>query len=387
MGPWRARSAWLAVGLGLPAGVAVWLAAACSPGSPPGDTTPIPTTDGGGDARAVGAAGADASDGPPADTSGGDARGDAASGPADAGTVDATSRDGASSDAGPRDAAVNDGAGDGGPLADATESGADSGSAGPVCDPTKTWAPVMAVASVPQDSFARFGGIGVDELTIAWSSATGAIYTADRATRGTDFGDPIVIDTTATPVAVDRVALSAAGFAVVAVSADRTKIVGFDRMGLFASWSPASPVQFQAVNGTASAEQGSAFSEPVLGGDGTSLYFLLTTAGSPPVLYESTWDVASKEWLMGVPLPNAEFASSLTSIAYATGASSDGLTLFFRDGATGNERAAWRDTVASPFTRFVDMTPVPEAAPNFLCTTLYFQGSGDAGGAAAFIAQ
>jgi hypothetical protein len=380
----RVRSAWLAAGLGVSAVVAAWLGAACSPAAPPAETlggnTPVPTTDGATDSPPVGRADAGTGDGAAADA-GGDALADVRAGPADAAPVDGPSRDGGSSDGGAGEGGPRDGA-----LADAPGASSEGGPVGPLCDPSQTWAPVMPIASVPDDAFARFGGIGVDELTIAWISAAGAIYTADRTTRGNDFGVPIAIDTTTTPVAVDRVALSAAGFAVVAVSADRTKIVGFDRMGLFAPWSPASPLQFQNVNAMASSEQSTAFSEPVLGGDGASLYFVLTSAGSSPVLFESRWDVASGEWTTGVALPNADFASGLASATYATGASSDGLTLFFRD-ATGVERAAWRDAVTSPFTRFADMSAVPEAAPNFLCTTLYFQGGVDAGVAGAFIAQ
>jgi hypothetical protein len=95
-------------------------------------------------------------------------------------------------------------------------------------------------------------------------------------------------------------------------------------------------------------------------------------------------------WTTGKALPNAEFAStSATARRRATGASADGRTLFFYDEVAGKERAAWRDSIASPFVTFVDMPGMTEAAPNHRCDTLYFQDKvldSSASGAAA-IAQ
>ena len=136
----------------------------------------------------------------------------------------------------------------------------------------------------------------------------------------------------------------------------------------------------------ASAEVNSRFSDPVLGGDANSFFFVLTELGSPPVAYASTWNATAHTWSTGVPIPELAVGDAGSPMR-ATGASSDGLTLFFfHDGVSGNERAAWRVTVTSPFTQFVDEIPVPQAAPNFGCTTLYFQGS-DSTGSGAFVAQ
>ncbi len=68
-----------------------------------------------------------------------------------------------------------------------------------------------------------------------------------------------------------------------------------------------------------------------------------------------------------------------------TGASSDRLTLFFFDEVAGNERAAWRLTPTSPFTRFVDIASLPEAAPDDDCSVVYFHGT-DAMGQGLFTA-
>lgn len=371
----------MAVGVVAQVAIGALVAVACSPSAPPADSLGNPPgtgADGGADSSHVGAAdGSLVHDGSPSDVVRADVLADAQ------GNLDSNPTDGLASDAAADDA----------PGA-AAESGAEGGAAVPVCNPALTWGPAFRIPSLPQDTFARFGGIGVDELAIAWTSAAGTIYFADRPTRADDFGAPSIIGTGATPTAVDRVALSATGRAVFAVSADRTRVIGFDRidvdasdLGVDAAWSPSSTLQFQNVNAMASSEQSSQFSEPVLGGDGTSFFFLLGSAGSPPVLYESTFDAQSREWTTGVAL--AAFASGATSTTYATGASSDGLTLFFYDGAMAQERAAWRDTVTSPFTLFADMPSVPQSAPNFLCTTLYIQTSdpADAGDDGAFIAQ
>jgi hypothetical protein len=284
----------------------------------------------------------------------------------------------ASAEAQPSDAPVND-------RPALVDVGAPSG---PRCDPTHAWtSPPLRVASVPQASFGRFGGIGVDELTIAWTSTAGTIYVADRSARSDPFGAPSTIDTTSTPVATDRVAIDPTGMVVFAVSADRTKFVAFNRAGVGTTWGATAPLQFVNVNAMASAEQSSQFFDPVLGGDGHSLFYVLASSSGPPILYESKWDAPHDAWTTGAALGNPEFASVITlSPTHATGASSDARTLFFYHGPSGQERAAWRDSATSPFVQFVDIPHILEAAPNFRCDTLYFQGtsSDDAG---AFIAQ
>jgi hypothetical protein len=114
-------------------------------------------------------------------------------------------------------------------------------------------------------------------------------------------------------------------------------------------------------------------------------------------LFESTWDPASVAWTTGVAPANPEFTSNGSYVTYATGTSSDGLTLFFFDGSMGQVRAAWRDTLASPFAKFVtqaymgtmDGAPTQgflEATPNYRCDTLYFR-SNTSSGNGAFVAQ
>jgi len=254
------------------------------------------------------------------------------------------------------------------------------------------------VPSVPQGSFGRLAGVSPDELTIAWTSAGGAISVADRSARNSPFGAAATVDTISAQVADDRAALAPNRVEIIAVSADRRSFVAFDRSGVDAggSWVAAAPAQFFNVSAMIAPDEAGAFSEPVLGGNRTSFFYVLTLSGAPGQLFESTWDPANGAWTTGVALPNPEFASSNSYVTYATGASSDGLTLFFFDGSTGQERAAWRDTVASPFGKFVtlggtgtDGAPSQsflDGTPNSRCDTLYFRGSTSSGNG-AFVAQ
>jgi hypothetical protein len=263
------------------------------------------------------------------------------------------------------------------------------------CDPSHAWAPAKRIASLATSSattLGRFGGISRDELKVAWTSAAGGIYVSARNARAADFGSPIQVATSSTPVADgDRVALAPDGVELYAVAAARTTFIVFD--GSSGSWSasPTSALRFANINAMITETHG-LFSEPVLGADGNSFFFLLTptASGAPSSLYESKWNAQQHVWATGTVLPNPELTSNDPMKRHrATAASSDGRTLFFFDetaGASGQERAAWRASATAPFTQFADVSGMFEAAPNYRCDTLYYQGS-DSMGPGVFIAQ
>jgi hypothetical protein len=339
---------------------------------------------------------------------------DSGSGASEAGSGDGAARDGPSSGGSAKDGTSPDAdamaeGGDGSPLdgraADATQSTADGGTtdATALCDPTHVWMLAHRIPSVPDGTdFARFGGIGVDELTIAWTTATGVIYTADRQTRTMDFDAPVMLPlpttisgSTAQP-AIDRVGLGPSGLTLVAVAeifddagGFQLQLVGFERNpgdgGAYSAWVLSPSFELDAVNEMASTEQSGALSEPVVSGDGNSLFYVLTTSAGP-TLFESKWDDASHAWATGSPALPASGLPGPTAIMRATGASSDGLTLFFYDNGAMKERAAWRLTPTSAFNQFEDEVAIPDAVPNFGCTTVYFQ-SIDTNGEGAFVAQ
>jgi hypothetical protein len=342
-------------------GAAASTAGACSstsrPGGAIGDTRPMPTVDI--DAGSPSAGSTDAG-----------------------GLTDTPSADSAGSEV---DVAPGDGQ-----AGDSTST--DSGNPpSPRCDPMHSWGSTARVSSVPaMTTFARFGGISVDELTIAWTSATGSVYVADRAAPGDVFRPPTTpsLDQTSMPIANDRVALGPTGTLLVAVSSDRSRFLIFNRTMVGSPWVAAATLQFAKVDAMAAADGGGQFSEPVLGADDRSLYYLLASPGASPVLFESKWDTPTHAWTGGVDILNSTLDAGAILRWRATAASSDGRTLFFFDEAMGQQRAAWRETPTSPFVQFVNLTGLSEAAPNYLCNTLYFRGiDSDSGTSGAFIAQ
>jgi hypothetical protein len=385
---WRRRAKWLAVVAGAYALAEGLVVVGCSSDSPPmlGDSTPPP-----GNVR----------DGAPSPVAEGGS-GDGASKDAPSGGDAVAQTDGSATDAATKG---GDGSPADGGAADAAQVVVDAGAsdAAPLCDPTHTWALTHRIPSVPAGTdFARFGGISVDELTMAWTTSTGVIYTADRQTRTTDFDPPVMIpmpatiDSNTAQAAVDRVGLGPSGLTLVAIAdvgdgGVGTQVIGFERTrgvddaGSLSTWVLSPTVEFDAVNAMASSEQSGQLSEPVVSGDGDSLFYVLTTTGGP-TLFESKWDDTSHAWAAGSPALPASGLPGPMPLMRATGASSDGRTLFYYDVGAGKERGAWRDTPASAFNQLVDEVAIPEAVPNLRCTTIYFQ-SIDTNGAGAFVAQ
>jgi hypothetical protein len=260
---------------------------------------------------------------------------------------------------------------------DATMTGADGASpalveAGPPrCDPDHAWGAPTGLVLTPTASFARFSGVAASELTIAWTEADGTVYIADRAITSDPFGTGQPVGLGSTMLAMDRVALSADGQTLIAVTADQSTLVGFNRSGAGFAWEPLPSGQFANL-AAMSGEAGGTFSEPVMGADDATLFFLFTPAGGVPVLNESTYDSINRAWAGAVEFPDAQLASTdATHRRRPTGASSDGLTLFFYDEVMGIERGAWRSTRDAAFEQFVDLPGLDEAAPTASCATLY----------------
>ena len=273
---------------------------------------------------------------------------------------------------------------------DAREDGASSlpvEAGPPLCDPTHGWGVPSGLVLTPTAAFARFSGVSANELTIAWTQADGTVYVADRAATSDPFGTGQPVPLGDTALAMDRVALSADGQSLLAITADRSAFVGFQRAGVGLAWEPLPSVQF--ANLTAMTAEGSAtLSEPVVGADDATLFFLVTPTGGAPSLAQSIYDQLNRVWSPGLSFPNAELASTdATHRRRPTGGSSDGLTLFFYDEVAGNERAAWRSTTGATFDQFVDLPGLAEAAPSSSCATLYVVPPADASTSAIAFVQ
>jgi hypothetical protein len=244
------------------------------------------------------------------------------------------------------------------------------------CKASIVWAFLERVESIPSDHLARLGGISPDELTAAWTSGSGDVYVADRATYKDAFGAPVKVNAAA--LASDRVAVAPTGNALIAVSADRGSFIGFERPSRDAAWVVSNGLEFTQVKVVF--EGGALVSEPVLSGDKRSFFFLVTPPGQPAHLREAAWDPVQRSWGLPSRVPNVEFEQAAGGKRRRpTGMSADGRTLFFFDEATNVERAAWRDAPSSPFQLFKDIGAFGEAIPNLRCDTLYYQGQDSVG--------
>jgi hypothetical protein len=231
-----------------------------------------------------------------------------------------------------------------------------------------------------EPSLARFGAVSADELSVVWTTSKGDVYLTERDKNPGAFSGMTKINTVA--LAFDRAAMSPDGLLVMAVAKDRGSLVEYRR--------PTRADAFESIDAGDVAtlqvlfEGGGVISEPVIGIDGASFYFLMEMSGGPPVLYESKWSSANTAWGEPQDFPNAELASSDASHRRRpTGGSSDGRTLFFYDETGKVERAAWRATPGAPFDYFQDIGDFDDAAPSPDCKLIYFTGN-DGDGAGLF---
>jgi hypothetical protein len=303
---------------------------------------------------------------------GGAQGGDAGVGPTNDAGGDASGADGGGNGgAGNRDGSAGsspDGGGGRGPLRDAAFTGTSRCLTAPdLTDVRESY----GRHGTPDATFGRFGAVSSDELSVAWTSSEGDVYVADRPVSPGAFNTAVKINEVA--LAVDRAALSANGLQVLAVAEKRGSLVEFTR----ASRSEAF-VQGDGsdLSGLANVfEGGGTISEPVLGGDGESLFFLIELPDQAPILYESKWSYADNVWGIAAGFRNQELQSvDASHRRRPTGGSSDGLTLFFYDEVNQVERGGWRESPTTPFIHFEDIGAFPDAAPNFRCDLLYYTG-------------
>jgi hypothetical protein len=225
------------------------------------------------------------------------------------------------------------------------------------------------------DQIDRFGGMTPDGLTAAWiRPQTGDGIEVDRATPNSTFTTQSVL-LPGLPQGV-RPALSSTGDLVFGIVLDGLYTQIWTRADSSSPWEAwtAMTTPFDAIVAAVNASS-STWSEPAFGASGDRLFYVVTFG--QPSIYESTWNSQTMEWDPGVQLPNPEFKGpdALTR-RRPTGASADGLTLFFFDEVSGVERAAWRVSTSAPFTYFEDLPGAAEASPSSDCTALYFVTGG-----------
>ena len=218
-------------------------------------------------------------------------------------TTGAGGSSGTTSDAG-QDAMTADGGGSGGSSGSTDDGGAVLAAR---CKPDVVWEALGRVDSVPATDFARFGAISTDELAVAWTVANGDIFVADRASVVEPFGTPAKVNASVA-LAVDRAAMAPTGTSIVAIREDRKGFLGFERASLTDPWTPSSGLEFTQVRVVF--EGGTTVSEPVLGADKKSLYFVLSSPIRSPLFYESRWDGTQASWGLPANLPNVDLQSA-----------------------------------------------------------------------------
>ena len=305
-------------------------------------------------------------------------------GGANTGTGGASASKGGAASAGA--ASAQGGAANGGATGSGAAGAASGGTAGSdgevqqsLCNPSASWTLTTRIPSTSTPEFVRFGGISADELTIAWTGATGDAFVATRTARDSEFGPPRQVNSLA--LAADRVALSPTGAYVIGVSADRKNLVSFELAN--DDWKATEGPEFGMLR--MSSESDATLSDPVLGSDKRSLYFV-RTIGNVSSIYSSMWDGAARAWAAPSSLDNAELTAAAGHAMRPTGASRDGRTLFFFDESMKMERAAFRPDVDAPFDFFTTIGSFVGATSNLGCTALYYEDR-DATGNGVFVAR
>ncbi|HTQ05470.1 MAG TPA: hypothetical protein VMI54_16520 [Polyangiaceae bacterium] len=364
----------------------VLVAAACARGSKPAPaslTHANPDGAGGTFALAAGGTGATATGGRGGSNAG---EADTAAGAAGEGGAGAPTDDNGRAAAGRSGAGGNESRGGAaGEGAGSAEAGAPGGEERPVpvCSPRLRFGVGTELAlSTPDDDLLQ--GVTPDELTLVF--ATGShFYVADRDSADGDFGAPVEV---------------AAGldFAAVTVSADGLEIVGARTDGFFAVSRPArgepfsdSPDDADFLPFNAALEgnpTNDVVMEPLLGaGDSLLVYSFVSPSneGSRPTLFASEW---LGQWSFGEALLGEErLWAQGQERRIATGLSSDGLTLFYRDEIAGEFRGAFRPTLGDAFDAFVSLGDLASAAPDGPCARLYYSAASNAGGLDLFVAD
>ncbi len=243
----------------------------------------------------------------------------------------------------------------------------------PICSRTTRFGPGQPLAlSTSDDDLLE--GITPDELTLVFSTGN-HFYVAERGSVTEDFGAAVEV---------------AAGldFLSLTVSSDGLRLIGARVSGFAELARPARSEAFAgepndadfvpfnaAVNGTPTDEIAV---EPLLALSDTLLIYSFVSPsneGSRPTLYASEW---LGQWSFGQPLLGADrLWASGQARRVATGVSSDGLTLFYRDEVAGELRSAWRRRLSAEFDAYQSLGALERAAPNGACDELYYSAEND----------
>lgn len=238
------------------------------------------------------------------------------------------------------------------------------------CSPVTTWGKGVPVPIDAGDGD-QLIGVTPDELTIVWFDARGAAGTykiADRSASNEDFATPTALD------AGSVIGVSPDGLRLTSLSFDQSALVEYVRSARGEAFGAGDEGAFAALNADALA-QGYRVLDALIAPDDETLYYNVSANEELEFSLHVSQRSGGESWPVGVPIEACELKAFGTLVRHPTGASADGLTLFFYDPTRGGSRAAFRRTVSDPFVWFADLGPRYQVAPNQSCDKLYYTAS------------
>jgi hypothetical protein len=284
----------------------------------------------------------------------------------------------------PSSPATDGSAGPDGPMAP-DSAPAPAPAAPPLCPAAVSWGGDMQL-SISTSGNDTFGAITPDELTIAWTTSTGAVAVtyADRADVADEFGST---QTVQGDFATGQVALSADGLRLAVLSSDATTLSVLVRTARGMSFE-APPMQGEFSEIDTNVTQGEAavhLGDPVFGAGDATFYYSLYGSGRQDTALEAVRPAQGAAWTVGTGLAGSQLLAAGPERRHPTGISADDLTLLYWDDVSASEKMTWRPTVGDAFGAVTDIGMRPGAQPNAACTAIYYSGQGQ-GGPAVFVA-
>lgn len=238
------------------------------------------------------------------------------------------------------------------------------------CDPEMTWGK-GALVPVDAGDGDQLVAVTPDELTIVWFDSRGSVGTfrlADRSASDAAFQAAAALD------AGNVIALSPDGLRLAALSSDQSVLVEYVRPTRAEAFGAGQDGAFSALNADALAK-GYRVLDALIAPDDETLYYNVFTGEELEYSLHVSSRSGAQPWPVGQPIEACELKAFGSLVRHPTGASADGLTLFFYDPTRNAARAAFRRTAGGPFVWFSDLGPLYQAMPNQSCDRLYYWAS------------
>ena len=168
--------------------------------------------------------------------------------------------------------------------------------------------------------------------------------------------------------------MSPDGLRLTSLSFDQSVLVEYVRTARGEAFDAGNDGAFAQLNADA-LDQGYRVLDALIAPDDETLYYNVSGSEELGSSFRVSRRSGNGPWPVGTPIDDCELKSFGSLVRHPTGASADGLTLFFYDAARGVSRAGFRRTVSGPFVWFVDLGQRYQATPNLACDKLYYSAS------------